>query len=119
MPQGTNPPRGAIASGTLTVLQSASTTYNAGAGMITYGGTDYYLCIERGSASDSCQWFYATAAEAGAKKNPYCTLNSTTFNVVHSGTYNQTAKTFSYNSFTYEIRLIYESGTLSALAVKV
>lgn len=119
MPQGVNPPRGAIASGTLTVLQSGSTTYNAGSQMITSGGTNYYLCIQHGANADDCEWFYATAAEAGVKKNPYCTLSQTTYNVVHSGTYDQTAKTFSYNGFTYEIRLVYESGTLSALAVKV
>lgn len=119
MPQGVNPPRGAVQSGTVTILQSGSTTYNNANNMITNGGTNYYLCVQRGATSDSVEWFYATAAEAGAKKNPYCTLTSTTFNVMHGGTYDQTAKTYAYSGFTYEIRLEFVSGALWASAIKV
>ncbi|MBK8169435.1 MAG: hypothetical protein IPK60_03710 [Sandaracinaceae bacterium] len=117
MPSGVNPPRGAVSSGTVTML--AASTYNATNSMVTYSGVDYYLCIQKGSTDDRCEWFYATGAEAAVKKNPFCTLSSTTHGIISAGTYNQTTQLFTHSGHTYELRFVYENGSLKALAVKI
>lgn len=119
MPSGSTPPKGGIASGTVTKLADAGSSYNAVTKGFTNGGTNYVLGVQKGTNADEVEFFYGTSAEVATNNNVECKMTSATWNVVHSGTWSSSNKTYSYNSHTYEIRLQQSSSTVYAEAVQI
>lgn len=116
MPQPKLPPNGIVASGTVTAL--AQGTYDSQTKGFTYQQTDYLLTVQRQDNAPSClEWTHATSQEAGKDNNPQVKMSSSTWNVVHNGSYDSQAGTYSYQQGTYEIRIEESGNDLYAVAV--
>lgn len=114
-----NPPKGGVLASALSVIQNAGASYNALTKGFTYSSTNYVVIAQRGSNSDTLEWTYGTTSEAATNLNPVGKISSATWNVIHAGTYDSSAKTFSYSGSTYEIRIQNQSGSIFAEAVVV
>ena len=118
MAEPTEPPKGILASGTVTAL--AGGTYHAASKGFTYQGTNYLLTVQRQSGNAACvEWTHSTTNEAKTYNNPQAEMSSNTWDVVHNGSYDPQGGTYSYNNTSYEIRVEESGSGLQAVAIAV
>jgi len=118
VPDPDQPPKGIVASATVTALASGS--YNSFTKGFTYQQTSYLLTVQRQSGGAACiEWTHATTSEASKNNNPQAKMDSSTWSVVHNGSYDSQSGTYSYQNDTYEVRTEENNGDLYAVAVKI
>lgn len=118
MPVPKLPPKGIMASGTVTALAGGS--YNSFTKGFTYHGNSYRLTVERQTGGSACvEWTHCSTTEASTYNNPQAKMSSSTWDVVHNGSYDTQTDTYSYNNDSYEVRMEELNGELYATAVKV